>query len=335
MQVPHNWAADPECLRRIAGSLREWGVRGATSVAYGNFDHLERLIQEHGLNVHLYGPGRNQRIFLDSKILQNACADAVGLDRLPTWIIGCDESHSPDDITYPAAARPDRNQDFEPDFKADFLADSHDLARLIGSFQRRDGAIVIQPFRKLPNLVLHGSRSTEGVHGQMAGFLVERKLEGVSLTLRPIDVAQGLREKCRSFVEQAEICGPYHFEFLLDSDKTYFIDFNGRLGGTTAKVCRLGFDEPLSLLESYGHIPGGTFRGDRVNAGTAVNRMALAKAIVRQIRGTFSQIDYLPHSGAPSLWDLLKGFVVWSDDILDPADPSGSFTYYRQTFLGN
>lgn len=337
-QILNDFAKTDDGLAQMACALRNWQVRGIATVAYENFIFLKSLKARHDLDVIIYGPDSCQLPFLDSKIAQNKCAVDSGFDCLPTTLIASDQPSIQTEIGFPLVARPDQPHQFRPTFKAEMLESNDELQSLINSFQVRDGTIVLQEFQKLPNLVIHGFRSVSGVDGPMAAFVVERKFEGVTLTIRPISPPGNMFDKCRRFCAAAGITGPYHFEFLYCAvrNKSFFLDFNGRLGGTTGKVARLGYNEPLALLEAYEHLPKGTVHYDQPRIRqTAVNRVALVKAMLRQLGGDFSTVDLLPYQGTKAFLDFAKGFMTWTDEVIDFSDPIGSWVYFQQTLIGN
>jgi len=63
------------------------------------------------------------------------------------------------------------------------------------------------------------------------------------------DLAQAA---CR-FVLEEGLTGPFHFDLIANeaNGKVYFLEINCRLGGTTAKVAHLGYDEPGALLAAF------------------------------------------------------------------------------------
>src|SRR5690606_1311455 len=77
---------------------------------------------------------------------------------------------------------------------------------------------------------------------------------GVAITLKPQRTDPSLLDRCRHFVDMLGYVGVYHFDLLKDerSDAAYFLEINGRLGGTTAKVHAYGYDEPAMLLRAFG-----------------------------------------------------------------------------------
>ena len=328
-----------ETKQRITAELNRLGVKGAAAVGYSNSLYMDHLKRQHGLDATIYGIGEGQIGFMNSKLAQNDCASAVGLKCLPTSVVR-PECNDPDPLlAFPLVARPDNPNHFKPNFKMELLHGPRDLEVLLGRFLERQGKIVLQRFENLPNLIVHGFRSPDGRQGPMATFLVQHKFEGVSLAIKPWSTNGRIEEKCRLFCDRAGIVGPYHFEFLFDKkiEDFFFLDFNGRLGGTTAKVYTLGYNEPLSVLEAFGHIPVGSVKYENQLAGTgcATSHVALVKAIKRKLVGRFSKIDYLPHDGMRAIFNLAYGFATWKDEVIDWRDPCGTIAYFYQSLIGN
>jgi len=80
------------------------------------------------------------------------------------------------------------------------------------------------------------------------------KFEGITLELKPFPIDERIAGCCRNFVNEVGLTGPFHFELLYSAETSIFhyLEINPRLGGTTDKVFRLGFDEPLWTLAAYG-----------------------------------------------------------------------------------
>jgi hypothetical protein len=222
--------------------------------------------------------------------------------------------------------------------------------------QKIDGPIVAQPFMHLPNLVVHGARTVNGNSIGLQGFLVERKFEGVTLTIRPINVERDFLDKCVQFTDYFNVIGNYHFEFLVDkkNGSSYFLELNNRLGGTTAKVFACGYDEPLLVLQSYGVLPTSPETSDQQPATsnqkpassntqpativhrpltnvTVSSKQALLKYFYCTVRGKLTPLDY---PSEPSLLRIAKtiyGFFRYKDDVFMLRDIRGSLALY----LGN
>jgi hypothetical protein len=84
-------------------------------------------------------------------------------------------------------------------------------------------------------------------------FKAYRKYRGFTTSIAPVPFPAGLESCARKFIETEGLTGPFHFELLgADTDtRLNFLEINCRLGGTTAKVMQLGYDEPGLLLEAF------------------------------------------------------------------------------------
>ena len=80
--------------------------------------------------------------------------------------------------------------------------------------------IIAQPFRSLPNLLVHGVRSVTGAVIGSRCYSVPRKFEGVTLSIEPRPFPSRLEEMCCQFARLAGITGCYHLEFLFSSTET-------------------------------------------------------------------------------------------------------------------
>src|SRR5699024_2858239 len=149
----------------------------------------------------------------------------------------------------PLVLRPDDPSRTRPAFKMEFITNSLELEKFLISLSHFDCTLLGQPFIHGPNLVIHGIRTTNGKHRHLAAFSVKSKLNGVSLTVEPTNLPSHISQGCKSFVDRIGHIGVYHFEFLQDPEngRYYFLEINGRLGGTTGKVFAAGYNEPSHL----------------------------------------------------------------------------------------
>src|SRR5690606_35019851 len=140
-----------------------------------------------------------------------------------------------------------------PLVKAELCRNEAALEGFLGRLIRFDGPLIAQPFVTGPNIVVHGARSRDGHSIRPVAFLVERKFEGLSLTMRRTALQPALESACLKFVDLLRFVGVYHIELIVDdlTGNTYFLEINGRLGGTTAKAYALGFDEPVHLIDAF------------------------------------------------------------------------------------
>jgi hypothetical protein len=191
----------------------------------------------------------------------------------------------------------------------------------------------------LPNLVVHGARTVDGDSIGLQGFLVERKFEGVTLTIHPANLEKNFLEKCVQFTDYFNVTGNYHFEFLMDkkNNSIFFLELNNRLGGTTAKVFALGYDEPLLALQSYGVLPTSPETGNQRRATivhrpltnvTVSSKQALLKYFYYTIRGRLTLIDYPSEAVLVRIVRTVYGFLRYRDDIFMLRDIKGSMALY-------
>ncbi len=209
--------------------------------------------------VAIWLPSNKTIIDLISKLKQIEIARKVGFNVLPTYFIDKDFGgyHSIPSTHFPLCLRPDIPRGVEPVFKAHLVYPHDELKKYVSSLMEISQPIIAQPFRNLPNLVVHGARTILGESIGLQAFLVERKFEMVTLTIRPTNLEKDLEKKCIDFTNHFNVTGNYHFEFLIDKNSCsiYFLELNNRLGGTTAKVFACGYDEPLLALQAYGVLP--------------------------------------------------------------------------------
>ncbi|MFX0195815.1 MAG: hypothetical protein ACFFCW_06815 [Candidatus Hodarchaeota archaeon] len=267
-----------------------------------------------------------------SKRKQIEVAHKVGFQVLPTYLIDRNGLGINKVLTdhYPLCLRPDNPAKIKPTFKVKLIYSEAELKEFIETLQKINCPVIAQPFMNLPNLVVHGARTTSGTSIGLQGFLVERKFEGITLTIRPTRLSSELRTKCIDFTNHFKLTGNYHFEFLTDkaTDLTYFLEINNRLGGTTAKVYACGYDEPLLALQAYG-VKG---KNEKQMRNTVVsNKQALVKYLLYTIKGRLTPLDY-PNERKPlKLLKTMYGFFKYKDEVLSFRDIRGSFALY----LGN
>ncbi len=187
------------------------------------------------------------------KARQIELARECGFDLLPTWTLVSTEAIAAiPTAAFPVVVRPSRNDSARPVFKALAVNTRADLGRLCAQ-TRWSRAPIAQPFRLGPNYVLHGVRSESGEMLALRLFKAYRKYRGFTTSMAPVHLTSGMEKSARRFVEAAGLTGPFHFELLGSDtdDRLYFLEINCRLGGTTAKVMQLGYDEPGLLLEAF------------------------------------------------------------------------------------
>jgi hypothetical protein len=265
-----------------------------------------------------------------SKHDQLRIAERCGFNLLPTW-----ELSSPEDIgridpsAYPVCLRPSAPDEVRPTFKAEVMQSAEGLRGFVALKTWGPGPLLVQPFLPLPTAVIHGVRSESGEMIALEAFIASTKFEGVTLELRPLAMDPKLELCCRKFADETGITGPFHFELLYSAEAGtfYYLEVNVRLGGTTDKVFRLGFDEPLLALAAYGF----DVRVQQYQAREgrcAVNRRALLKHLYSVIRGRLSPLDYPVAGPLQHVLLSLRSLLMASDSIVAAKDWQGTLFFY-------
>ena len=266
---------------------------------------------------------------LYSKRHQLMLARSAGLSVLPTYLLmrpaDADSIPASD---FPLALRPDRQECVQPGFKVRLVRSREQLQAMVRGCERISSPIVAQPFKSLPNLVVHGVRSATGRMIASRCYFVPRKFEGVTLAIEPRPFPDRLEEMCHEFARLAGITGCYHLEFLYSAEmnRAYFLEVNVRMGGTTDKVMQLGFDEPSLLLQAYGITPvqpasdGGIHR-------RVVNKRAVLKHLVSSVKGTLPEFDYPDVHRLTHIVYSFRDLIVAKDSVFDWRDLRGSLRF--------
>lgn len=265
-----------------------------------------------------------------SKIAQLNAAKLVKFDVLPTYFIDKTKYIARDILPehFPLCLRPDAPNTTVPGFKVRIMHSTDELLHFVEDLKSIDSPILAQPFAELPNLVVHGARTQSGETMGISAFLVDRKFQGVTLTLRPHPIEKELQIKCTAFADYFDIVGNFHFEFLLDqkTGKVFFLELNSRLGGTTAKVFACGYDEPLLALAAHGV---GQFISSPLSRRIVAGKHALIKFCLYAITKRLSALDYPNQSTFMRLINSVYGLIVFKDEILTLSDVRGSVAFYR------
>ncbi len=195
---------------------------------------------------------------VQSKHDQLQLAERCGFSVLPTWQLSRQEDASGiDPAAYPVCLRPSAPSGVKPTFKVEVLQSPSELNAFLGRRTWGPEPLLVQPFLPLPTVVIHGVRSESGELLALEAFIAPMKFQGITLELRPLRLDENIARCCRKFANEAGITGPFHFELLYSAEtgSFYYLEINARLGGTTDKVFRLGFDEPLLTLSGL-WLPG-------------------------------------------------------------------------------
>lgn len=253
-----------------------------------------------------------------------------GFNLLPSWYLrGVDDADSIPQQQYPVCVRPSLLGSVDPPFKAEVLHTPEEMKQFLRGLSAVRARIIAQPFIVGPTLVVHGARSAEDGSMTMRAFMAYRKHEGFTLALKPVNLPKELSAPCRAFAEASDITGVFHYELLVSEKegRPYFLEVNVRLGGTTDKVMRLGFDEPAYLLRSFGiKLP----RNGRVYK--KVERQIIGKRLLlRSLRATLTNtrpvIDYPRTSRSRQVLYSIFAWLFVRDSVLDWSDVRGSLWY--------
>jgi len=219
-----------------------------------------------------------------SKQVQVDIAGQAGFDVLKTWYLerAGDGAEIPE-TQFPICVRPTYPNSVEPPFKAKVLASRPQMTSWLGSLKAIRHPLVAQPFRVGPNLIVHGARDLTGKVLALTGFRTVRKFQGFAQSIERFQLTPKLQENCRRFIEIAGLVGPFHFDLLHSEaeDRTYYLEVNTRMGGTTGKVVGLGYDEPALTLEAFGAKPP-----RRAPLTTVGLRVTSLRSVARQIVDT-------------------------------------------------
>jgi hypothetical protein len=351
-----------EGIRIIGTFLKQFCASGiicvTEKVACWLNDHRQALPAEVGVWL----PENKTINDLLSKQKQIEIARKVGFGVLPTYLVHPDIKVA-NDIPYkhfPLCLKPSGPETVIPAFKVHLVYSTDELNKFINnSLKNIEQPIIGQPFRHLPNLVVHGVRTLSGESIGLQAFLVERKFEGVTLTIRPAGLGKELRDKCIRFTDTFNVTGNYHFEFLIDKKdgSVSFLELNSRFGGTTAKVYACGYDEPLLALQAYGVIPvnhypktinrnsasqnrqtaASSYPLSTIEYGTLANtvvssRWALLKYLRYTLQDKLTPFDYPTETKLIRIVKILHAFFRYKDDVLSFQDIRGSLAFYRGIF---
>jgi hypothetical protein len=344
----------------ISDFLKQFRASGIVCVAERIASWINGQRQMLPAEVALWIPPNQVIHSLISKQKQVEVAHKVGLNVLPTYFVE-KELQTINEIPeehFPLCLRPTEPETIKPAFKVQLVRSRAELIDFVRKISKIDKSIIAQPFMDLPNLVVHGARTISGASIGLQAFLVERKFETVTLSIRPDFLEKDLEEKCIEFTNHFDIIGNYHFEFLIDgkNGSIYFLEINNRLGGTTAKVFACGYDEPLLALQAYGVVPinhqtPGVVKKSKTNSrrpvtsdqqadpatfGTLDNvtvssKVALLKYLFYTIINRLTPLDYPSEGKLTRMIKTIYGFLKYRDDVFMLRDLRGSFAFYFQS----
>jgi hypothetical protein len=263
-----------------------------------------------------------------SKRNQVDVARESGFNLLPTWLF-----ESSNDVPqvppeeYPICLRPSYPNSTDPTLKAKVIRSPAELRGFLDSFASITSPLIGQPFHPGPNLVVHGARSCEGILG-MRGFLAYRKFGGLSLCIKNTTIPAELAASCRNFAELSGIAGAFHYD-LLRSDRdgrTYFLEINIRMGGSTPKVMCLGHDEHTLALNGFGLAPP-QVPGPLQTCVSVASKRMLLQSVWHSLTHRPQELNYPLNGGTAELAHILREFAVTKDPFISARDLRGTLWY--------
>jgi predicted ATP-grasp superfamily ATP-dependent carboligase len=319
-----------EGLARVRAYAHEIRARALIALSEAHLVWLSRERAAFAPEVELLLPPIEVLRLMHSKRAQIELAQRLGFALLSTSYLG-----SADDVArvpaadFPVAVRPSTESAAVPLFKV-LLAHSHEeLAAQLAGVRIEGEGLIAQPFRHLPNLVVHGARTADGEQLALEGFLVARKFEGVTLSICRFPLPERVASQCRAFADEAKLVGCYHFELLWDqaAGQAYYLEVNVRLGGTTEKVLRRGYDEPALLMKAFGQ-PVGAPSVHSDDRRPVANKRALMKHVWYALRGRLTELDYPAVSRAQHLAASLGQLLTVQDSVFDWSDLRGTIDFH-------
>jgi hypothetical protein len=317
---------------RLATFLAQHGATAVCALSYNLIRRLHQLKRTWPREISLWAVDRHILPFLESKRDQFKLAQKVGFQVARTIDVTPESIAGIPSTMFPLVLRPNRPGSIAPAFKVELASDRNSLSHFFNRLSRLQEPLVGQPFIYGKNYVVHGARCSRSGRMIHVGFEVPSMFEGVALTMRQSELPAELLHSCERFSELSGLMGIYHFDFRRDqgSGKYHFLEVNGRLGGTTAKVYRLGFDEPGLMADAF---LGNKLAKPELDPQAVVsNRQAAIKAAWHAIRDKQTVFDYPKQNFTDHLADLGMGMLHWRDDIYSVENWRTSIAYLIAKF---
>lgn len=328
MTLPPHRVGTPEGAASVVAFLNEAQADGISCLAEALAYWLHRLARrpDWPSGVELWLPDEAALDRLASKAVQVDLARASGLNVLPSFLVRRETVADVPGDAFPLVLRPDDPATVSPVFKAALIPNRMALTSGVRALHRLDRPLVAQRLVRGPNLVVHGARTPEGAVFALSAFRADRKFEGVTLRLRDALLTPDMAAACARFADAIGVTGCFHFEFIEDEDgRPWFLEMNGRLGGTTAKVFALGYDEPRHLLSAF--VPDLRDHHLSTGAGCVVGRQALLKAALRRMQGRQDPLDYPAHGMVRTVVETAWGLVAWREETYRLGYPLTTLAY--------
>jgi hypothetical protein len=261
---------------------------------------------------------------------QTKLAQQAGFHVLQSWLLQtiADSDQIPEGA-FPICLRPTRINTVHPGFKARKINSRAEIGSFLSSLQW-SSPLLAQPYCIGPNIVLHSVRSLSGEILQTESFLAYRKYRGFALSIQRIKTPDPLRDAAMRFAELANINGPFHFDLLKDAStgEIYFLEINCRMGGTTAKAVKLGYDEPMLALAAYGLIP--PHPPQPLKQRTRVTgKRALVAQVLSMLKQGPGDMDFPRHSRWRTAATALRELTTVPDALVSWQDMQGTLHYLR------
>jgi hypothetical protein len=286
---------------------KEYSLVFCFTLSYNDTLNLHKL-KHQADNIKVLGASADCIDILLNKEKMNDFAEQAGLPLLPTVNVTGKNVAS----FFPLVLRPkDENN---ATFKAEYVNNN----KVLQSFLSID--VVAQPFISGPTIVIHITKFTSDFTFEC--FIAKNKFEGVTLTLEKHLLNDDLLiSQIELFLELTNFSGVGHFEFIQDdlNSKCYFLDFNGRFGGTSLKAATLGFDE-FSQYLSY-LMPTIFKKKAHTNSIIVSNTLALLKCIKILITKEKSILDYPQKSKLTYSLYLLYILIIGKNELNFPTWP--------------
>ena len=262
-----------------------------------------------------------------SKKAQVDIAERSGFHVLPTWYLerAGDGAEIPDSA-FPICVRPTYPYSVTPEFKARVFSNGLQMASWLADFVSIRSPLVAQPFRVGPNIIVHAARDIEGKILAMKAYRTVRKFGGVAQSVEGFELSPELQENCRQFAAIAGLVGSFHFDLLHSEaeDRTYYLEVNPRMGGTTSKVIALGYDEPAMSLAAFRMEPPSYDRLATSRQRVTSKRSLAIQIIATLRRGQPDELRYPQESRTATLLNSLRELAFVDDPGISINDLAGS-----------
>lgn len=266
---------------------------------------------------------------LRDKSKQISLARRAGFAVLDSWLLhsAADVAAIPDSA-FPVCLRPARLNAIRAQFKAKRLDTREQLSAFLASLKEKGSTLIAQPYCLGPNIVLHAARSISGKIEAMDSFRAYRKYDCLALSLERYALSGEIMDAARRFADLAGIYGPFHFDLLQSAEtgEVFFLEINYRMGGTTAKVEGLGYDEPMLALSSFGLVPPRCPK-PLVSKSRVTSKRTLVSQLASVRKKAPRHMDFPQASRARTVLSNLREIATVPDPLISLRDLRGTWLY--------